>query len=76
MLAAIGLEVLAQRHGEDARRRFLSATFGPARPKDLRGWLGDVVRAKRHGLRATAGVSEKDFVEEWRAAIAGAPPVP
>ena len=73
-LAALGLEVLAQRHGEDARRRFLSATFGPARPKDFRGWFGDVVRGKLHGLRATAGVSEKDFVEEWRAAIASPPP--
>jgi hypothetical protein len=73
-LAAIGLEVLAQRHGEDARRRFLSATFGPARPKDFRGWFGDIVRAKLHGLRATAGVSEKAFVEEWRAAVASAPP--
>jgi hypothetical protein len=73
-LAALGLEVLAQRHGEDARRRFLSATFGPARPKDFRGWFGDVVRGKLRGLRATAGVSEKTFVEEWRAAVAAAPP--
>ena len=75
-LAAIGLEVLAQRHGEDARRRFLAAMFGPGRPKDFRGWFGDVVRSQLHGLRATAGVSEKTFVEEWRAAVAGAPPPP
>jgi hypothetical protein len=73
-LAALGLEVLAQRHGEDARRRFLSATFGPARPKDFRGWFGDVMRSKLRGLRATTGVSEKTFVEEWRAAVAAAPP--
>jgi hypothetical protein len=73
-LAALGLEVLGQRHGEDALRRFLSATFGPARPKDFRGWFGDVMRSKLRGLRATTGVSEKTFVEEWRAAVAAAPP--
>lgn len=74
MLAALGLEVLAQRHGEDARQRFLAATFGPARPNDFRGWFGDLVRARFHGLRATAGVSEETFVEEWRTAVAASAP--
>lgn len=76
MLAAIGLEVLGQRHGEAARQRFLAATFGPARPKDFRGWFGDVVRSVRHGLRATAGVSEKEFVDEWRNAVTSSPSPP
>jgi hypothetical protein len=68
-LAASGLGVLAQRHGAEARQRFLSAMFGAERPADSRGWIADVIRPRSRRFYAATGVREKDFVVEWRAAL-------
>ena len=68
-LAATGLGVLAQRHGADARQRFLAAMFRKARPADFRGWIADAIRPRASRFRAATGVSEKQFVAEWRAVL-------
>lgn len=69
-LAATGLGVLAVRHGDGARQRFLAAMLGPARPADARGWIADVIRSRSARFRAATGISEKQFVAEWSAALA------
>ena len=68
-LAATGLGVLAQRHGADARQRFLAAMFGPARSADFRGWLADVVPSRSSRFHRVTGLREKEFVAEWRATL-------
>jgi len=73
-LAAVGLGVLAQRHGVEARQRFLSAMFGPARPQDVRGWLADVLQPPHRRLRTTTGVTVETLIAEWRAAVLAVPP--
>ncbi len=72
-LAETGLDVLAQNHGDEARQRFLAAMFREVRPADSRGWFGDVLRSRSSRLRAAAGVSEDEFVAEWRAALEALP---
>ncbi len=69
-LAATGLVVLAQRHGAEARQRFLAAMFREHRPADFRGWLADVFRPRARLFRAATGVDEKQFAREWRDALA------
>ena len=68
ILAATGIVVLGQRRGDSARQRFFAAKFGPARPEDARGWLGDVLHPAR--LRAAAGIDEESLVAEWRDELA------
>ena len=72
-LAETGLSVLAQRHGPEARQRFLAAMFRDARAADFRGWFADVVRSRRSRLRAAAGFGEGELVAEWRAALEALP---
>ena len=40
-LAATGLAILAQRHGDDAVRHFLTAMYARAEPHDFRGWFSE-----------------------------------
>ena len=72
--AAIGLAELARCHGEDARRKFLAAMFGKARPADARGWFMDVIRSRNSRLRAAAGIGEEQLVAEWKEALTAASP--
>ena len=72
-LAATGLVVLAQRHGAEARQRFLAAMFREHRPADFRGWLADVLRSRARRFRTATGVDEKQFASEWRDALALSP---
>ena len=64
MLAAVGVFVLGERLGDDARRRFFAAKYGPARPEDARGWLGDILHPAR-----PRGIDENAFLAAWRAAL-------
>jgi hypothetical protein len=68
-LAATGLSVLAERHGPEARQRFLAAMFRDARPADSRGWFTDVTQPRASRFRAATGLEEEEFVSEWRAAL-------
>ncbi len=64
MLAAVGVFVLGERPGADTRQRFFAAKFGPARPEDARGWLGDALHPAR-----PRGIDEDAFLAAWRAAL-------
>jgi hypothetical protein len=75
-LAAVGLDVLAQRHGEEACRQFLSDLFSREYPVDARGWLRDVFNPVEKRLRRAANISLDDFVNEWREAVPPKPPQP
>jgi hypothetical protein len=61
-LAVALLAKLAEQHGEEARRKFLGAMFGAARPDDSRGWLLDVMRSREARLREAAGIDETALV--------------
>lgn len=75
-LAAMGLAVLAERHGEEACRQFLSDFFSREYPADTRGWLRDVLNPVKTRLRRAAKVSLDDFVKEWREAVSKQPTRP
>lgn len=73
-LAACGLRVLGQSHGEAARRDFLAAVLGREVKKDARAWLRDVLEPVPRRFRAATGATLDGFVAEWRGWIAGARP--
>jgi hypothetical protein len=72
-LAGSSLAVLAERHGVESVRRFLSARFARRQPYDARAWWHDMLRSTGARLRATTGLSEKQFTAEWQVAMADRP---
>jgi hypothetical protein len=68
-LAAVGVAVLAKRHGDEACRKFLSDSFSPEFQSDARGWLRDVLNPVESRLHRAANLSLETFAKEWREAL-------
>lgn len=72
-LAGSSLAVLAEHHGVESVRRFLSARFARRQPYDARAWWHDMLRSTGARLRASTGLSEEQFTAEWQVAMADRP---
>ncbi|MES2573291.1 MAG: hypothetical protein V4710_24935 [Verrucomicrobiota bacterium] len=68
-LAAAGLASLAEQHGDEACRTFLSEFFSRDYPEDVRGWLRDVSNPPSRRLKKAAHISLEQFVEIWRESL-------
>jgi hypothetical protein len=76
-LAASGLHFMAAEYGDEACRRFLSATLRHAATHDARPWLRDVFSPPPRRFRAAIGASLDAFAARWSAHLRAVPdPLP
>ena len=80
-LAWTGLAILAEKHGAEACRRFVSSMLGRDIPEDARGWLHDAVNPMSHRFEKATSTKLDTFAREWKTALendakTGAPAAP
>jgi len=68
-LAWTGLAILAEKHGADACRRFLSAMLSRDVPEDARGWLRDELNSMPRRFEKATSTKLDVFAHEWKSTL-------